>query len=445
METQQNITPILEVAWSKFAQFDAASVKRSQSYTKLRQWIAVFGVLATFFAIITAMYPSFMTKYPSIFPATGEFVLKVLLVTSPITASLLAAYANKFFSSGDWLITRAGAEEALKDIYLYRTILQNDPARRSWLEKRMGEIQRSVYRGMNGELVMEIYKGTLPPSPRFDPKYPNSDPGFDDLSGEEYFRYRLESELNWHIKKVNQKQRERTRLQVLILCAGAAGALLAALGGGFTIWVALTASLATTFLGWEGLKNLDLVVRNYSKVILELSIIADHWKNLEGEERTQTEFYKMVEATEDMLWSRNVEYIKAMQEALKESSLEKEASLINRVIEEQREADRRFKKSMEDSVVGETVQSLNESTETLGETFDDAMGSLAEEASSDIVQAELAAMKDAIEKIAEKMGLSSSLKSIAEEYEEVEIDKDTPRSVVNDVMSRYPKTNEVNG
>jgi hypothetical protein len=438
METQQNITPILEVAWNKFAQFDAASVKRSQSYTKLRQWIAVFGVLATVFAIITAFYPSS-------FPAVGGFALKILLITSPITASLLAAYTNKFFSSGDWLITRAGAEEALKDIYLYRTILQNDPARRSWLEKRIGEIQRSVYRGMNGELVMETYKGALPPPPRFDPKYPNSDPGFHDLTGEEYFRYRLESELNWHIKKVNQKQKERTRLQVLILSAGAAGALLAALGGGFTIWVAFTASLTTTFLGWEGLKNLDLVVRNYSKVILELNIIADHWKNLEGEERTQTEFYKMVEATEDMLWSRNVEYIKAMREALKESNLEKEASLINRVIDEQREADRRLKKSMEDSVVGETVQSLNESTETLGETFDDAMGSLAEEASSDIVQAELVAMKDAIEELTGKMGLSSSLKSIAEEYDEVEIDKDTPRSVVNDVMSRYPKTNEVNG
>jgi hypothetical protein len=438
MEMQTNIAPILEAAWSKFAQFDAASVKRSQSYTKLRQWIAVFGVLATLFAIIT-------TFYPASFPAVGGFVLKILLITSPITASLLAAYTNKFFSSGDWLITRAGAEEALKDIYFYRTILQNDPARRSWLEKRMSEIQRSVYRGMNGELVMETYKGALPPPPRFDPNYPNSDPGFHDLTGEEYFRYRLESELNWHVKKVNQKQKERTRLQVLILCAGAAGALLAALGGGFTIWVALTASLTTTFLGWEGLKNLDLVVRNYSKVILELNIIADHWKNLEGEERTQTEFYKMVEATEDMLWSRNVEYIKAMQEALKESNLEKEASLINRVIDEQREADRRLKKSMEDSVVGETVQSLNESTETLGETLDDAMGSLAEEASSNIVQAELAAMKDVIEELAGKMGLSSSLKSIAEEYDEVEIDKDTPRSVLNDVMSRYPKTNEVNG
>ncbi len=441
MEKQQNVTPILEVAWSKFAQLDAASVKRSQSFMKLRQWIAVFGVLATLFAIFTAIYPE---NFPEIF----GLVLRVLLILAPITASVLAAYTNKFYSSGDWLIARAGAEETLKDIYVYRTILQNDPSRRIWLEERTGEIQRSVYRGMNGELVMEPYKGPLPPPPRFDPKYPNCDPGFNDLTGEEYFNYRLQNELNWHIKKINQLQKQRVRLQVLILGSGAAGAFIAALGAvdnSISIWVALTASLTTTFLGWEQLKNLDVVVRNYSKVILELNIISDHWKNLEGEERTQTEFYKMVEATEDILWSRNVEYIKAMQEALKESNLEKEASLINRVIAEQREADQRLKQSMEDSLIEHTNKILDASTTKLGETFEQSLGTLAEEASSDVVQAELAAMKAAVQRMAEKFGLVSSLNEISEEYEDVEINADTPRGVLNDILARYPKTEEVKG
>ena len=72
---------------------------------------------------------------------------------------------------------------------------------------------------------------------------------------------------------------------------------------------------------------------------MELNILFDHWKNLEGEERNQTEFYKMVHSTEDILWGQNVEYIKAMQEALRESDLEEEASLVNRVIKEQRDSD----------------------------------------------------------------------------------------------------------
>lgn len=446
MENQeQTITPILEVAWRKFAQYDDTSVKRTAAYTRLRQWIAIFGVLATLFTILTTMYPENDAR----FPASGKLILQILLISSPIIASLLAAFTTKFYATGDWLIARAGAEETLKDIYLYRTILQKNPKRREWLENRLAKIQRSVFRGMNGELIMETFKGSVPPLPRFDPNYPNCDPGFKDLTGDEYFKYRLENELSWHIKKINQKQKERTRLQVLILFTGAAGALLAAIGGTLTLWVALTASLTTTLLGWQELKNLDLVVRNYSKVIMEMSIISDHWKNLEAEERTKTEFYRMVSSTENILWSRNVEYIKAMQEALKESSLDEEASLINRVIQEQREADRHFRKNLENAVVGKTTESLEEAVETLTETFEETLGTLAEEASSDVVQAELAAMKEALynftESVTNKLGLSSSIEEIAGEYKDVEVSSNTPRPVLNELLARYPKTSEVKG
>jgi hypothetical protein len=439
---QQEAAPILKVAWTKFGQLDTISGKRSRAYENMRRWIAVFGVLSTLFAILTVIYPSN-------FPAIGGLVLRVLFISSPIMASALAAFTNYVFSSGDWLITRAGAEEVLKEIYKFRTILKNTPTRRAWLEKKLNGIQRSVYRGMNGELVMESYKGVIPPPSRFNPNDPNSDAGFNDLTGEEYFKYRLDNQLTWHVKKVNQKQKERIRLQLIIIGSGVTGAIFAALGGGFTLWVALAASLTTTFIGWQELRNLDVVVRNYSKVIMELTILSDHWLNLEEGERTQTEFYKMVNDTEEILWSRNVEYIKAMQEALKESDLEEEASLINRVIQEQRDSDRRFKKSMEDAVVGQTTTSMQETDNTLSEKFEESLGSLAEEASSEIVQAELAAMRDTIQdevqNIAEHIGLSSSLKAIDEEFEGVQIDGNTPMSVLNDLMSRYPKTVDAKG
>ena len=182
---------------------------------------------------------------------------------------------------------------------------------------------------------------------------------------------------------------------------------------------------------------------------MELSILSDHWKKLEAEERTDSEVYRIVNSTEEILWSRNVEYIKAMQEALKESSLDEEAGLINRVMQEQRESDNRSKKAREDSIIRFTRQTMEEASQELHETFENALGALAEEASSDVVQAELAAMKEAIqeftENFAERLGLSSSLKTIAEDYNEVEISGNTPRGVLNDLFSRYPKTNEVKG
>lgn len=441
METE-NKTPILEVAWRKFAQYDDASVKRTAHFTSLRKWIATFGVLATFFAILTT--------YSEHYSPVVAIILKSLLVASPIIASFLAAYTTEFFSTGDWLVARAGAEEILKDIYIYRTILRNNSKRREWLEKRLVRVQRSVYRGMNGELVMEAFKGAVPPPPRFNPGAPNCDDGFTDLSGDEYFKYRLENELNWHVKKVNVKQKERIRLQLMIYISAGIGASLAAFGDSqLAIWVALTASFTSAFLGWQQLKNLELVVRNYSKVIMELGIISDHWKNLEAEERSQTEVNRMVRSTEDVLWSRNVEYIKAMQEALRDSNLDEEAKLINNVIEKQREADAHFRQSLTDSIVTQTAEVTEEVTEDLSERFDDILGELAKEASSDVVQAELAAMREALqdfgEQIAQRFGLSNSLDEIKEDYKEVDISSNTPRDVLNELLSRYPKTEEVKG
>ena len=441
METQtQESAPILKVAWTKFGQLDTVSGKRLRAYERMRRWIAIFGVLSTLFAIITVIYPAD-------FSPIGRWILRFLFIISPLMASALAAITNYIFSSGDWLITRAGAEGVLKNIYMFRTILQTTPTRRAWLEEQLSDVQRSVYSGLNGELVMEAYQGPLPPLSRFNPKDQNGDAGFKDLTGEEYFKYRLTDQLTWHVKKVNQKQKERIRLQVLIIISGVVGALFAAFGGGFTLWVALAASLTTTFISWQQLRNLDVVVRNYSKVIMELTILSDHWQNLEESERTQSEFYKIVNNTEEILWSRNVEYIKAMQEALKESDLEQEASLINRVIQEQRDSDRRFKQSMEDAVVDQTTTSMKDTEKDLSDKFKETLGTLAEEASSELVQSELAAMGNAIQNITQNLvgGLSSSLKAIQAEFDGADIGGNTPKSVLNDLISRYPKTIDAKG
>lgn len=437
-QTQQQSTPILEIAWTRFGQFDAISKKRTKAHIRIRRWIAILGVLATFFAILSTYFPyPADPSTPGINAIIGA-AIRVLLILSPIIGSILASFTNKFFSNGDWLVTRAGAEEIRKEIYTYRTILKNEPNRRQWLEKRLAEIQRSVYRGMNGELTMEPYEGPIPPN--YSPDDPTSDPGFHDLTGDEYFRYRLEAQLGWHVGKVNVRQRERTRLQWLILLAGGAGAVLAAV---LPLWAALAASFVAIFIGWQELRNLDAVVRNYSKVIMELNILFDHWKNLEGEEQTSSEFFKVVQSTEDILWSQNVEYIKAMQEALKESDLAEEASLINRVINEARDSDRRLKQAMEDSVVYYASEKMKEAGETLAETYETALRTLAEEASSDLVQAEFAAMqKDFQERMT---SIKTTLENIAEEFSSVDIGRDTPPAVLNSLIARFPKSQEPKG
>ncbi|HSQ38650.1 MAG TPA: SLATT domain-containing protein, partial [Anaerolineales bacterium] len=408
METETpRTTPILQIAWTRFSELDINSLVRSKSHLVKRRWIAALGVLATLFAILSQMFP--VEKEPVLLGWT----FRIFLILIPHGASAMAAFTKAFYSSGDWLMMRAGAEEVQKEIYFFRTILQKEKDRRTYLENRLVEIQRQLYQSLNGELVLKPYHGPIPSN--YYPSDPNSDPGFEDLTGEQYFKYRVENQLSWHRKEIQEYQAERINMQILILVAGVVGALLAALGGPFTIWVAFTASLTAAFLGWQELRNIDLIIKNYSKVVMELSVVYDHWLNLELEERTDSEFYRMVKSTEEVLWAQNMEYIKSQQEALKEADLEEEVSLVNRVLKESADSAKRTKKALEESMVEFTQEQLMETEEKILETFESALGTLAQEASSELVQQELEALRRSAGELVEnvKEGASSLTSSLA--------------------------------
>ena len=441
METEApRTTPILNVAWARFSELDTNALARSRSHMRMRRGIAIVGILATLFAILSQLFPQ-----DSGLIGWG---FRVFLILMPLVASGLAAFTKIYYSTGDWLTTRAGAEEILKEIYYFRTILQKSRSRRTYLEKRLAEIQRQVYRNLGGELVFKKYNGPIPSN--YIPDDPNSDPGFADLTGDEYFRYRLEHQLAWHRKRIREYQRERVRLQIFIIAAGVLGAFLAAIGGTLSLWVALTASFTAALLGWQELRNIDVIIRNYSKVVLELMVLYDHWINLEPEERTTAQYYRMVRGTEEVLWAQNMEYIRSQQEALKEADLEEEAGLVNRVIKESVESEARMKEALHDSIMEFARETLGEMEEGVQETFQAALGSLAEEASSEIVQQELEAMGKVISEAAQTMterasSLTSSLQQIAQEFAHVDIGRDTTKEELNAILARFPKTQDVKG
>jgi len=442
METETPKTsPILDIAWTRHANLDSAASRRTKSFYSIRKWITWLGVLATFLALITQLYFSDVATLSGL-------VVKVLLVSTPVLASILAAFSTKFYSNGHWLVYRSGAEEIQKEIYFFRTILQKDSGRRAYLEKRLGEIQRQLFRNLGGEFAFEGYNGQIPSN--YTQGDPNSDPGFHDLTGDEYFRYRLEQQLAWHNKKVNQRKRERRSMTILVLAAGGMGAVFAAWGGGLSIWVALTASITAALIGWQELRNVDSTIKTYSKVVMELTLLYDHWHNLEGEERTNAEFYKMVRACEDVLWSQNLEYVKSMQEALAESGLEQEASLINRVIKDSVESAASMKQGMTNAIVDQTKQNLQQAEQKVEETFKAVLGSLAEEASSELVQQELEAMSKAIVEMAhtakgQASSLTAHIADLAKEFAHLDLSRDTQKEDLNSFLARLPKTGEVKG
>jgi hypothetical protein len=443
METETTKRPpILEIAWLRHADLDFAADKRTKGFYTIRRWIAWLGVLATLFAILTQL---------ELFRDTTSLqgvIVKILFIAIPVFASIFAAFATKFYSNGSWLIYRAAAEEIKKEIYIFRTILPKDKTRRDYLEKRLGEIQRKLFRNLGGEFAFEGYKGPLPKN--YKKNTPDSDPGFHELTGDDYVKYRVKNQLDWHNNKILQRKRERRWMTVFILAVGGLGAMLAALGGLLAIWVALTASVTAALLGWQELRRVDEIIKNYSKVVVELSILYNHWQNLEPEERAPQEVEKMVLGCERILWTQNREYIRSLQEAIREADLEKDAAFINQVIKESADSAERAKEKMHENII-ETYQGfLAETEQQIDETARTVLGTLAEEASSEIVQMELEAMGQAITEAVENVrerasSLMSSITEVKEEHAHVEISKDTTVEELNTVLAKYPKTNEVKG
>jgi hypothetical protein len=442
--------PILAVAWMRQANLDLAAGRRTSAFYRIRKWITWLSVLATLFAILTQQ-PLFLR--PTL-PAAmiAGLIVKGLFVVTPIIASFFAAFAAKYYSNGSWLIYRAGSEEIKKEIYFYRTILQKDPTRRAYLEKRLGEIQRQLFRSLGGEFAFEGYEGPLPPN--HDKNDPDSDPGFHDLTGDEYFKYRLQHQLNWHNGKVNQRKLWRRWMTIAILSIGGLGALLAALAARgestLALWVALTSSITAALLGWQELRKVDDTIKNYSKVVLELTILSDHWENLEPEERTDVEFYKLVRACEDVLWAQNIEYVRSMQEALKDYDTEKEASLVNQVIKDSVASAERTKEALRETFVEQGQEFLAQTEQQFNETTKTVLGSLAQEASSEIVQKELEAMSSAVtdagENIIERTSaFLGSLTQVSQDFSHLEVGRDTPKEELNSLLASLPKTNDVKG
>lgn len=442
--------PILETAWKRVAVLDDMAKRRAAAHARVRATIAILGVLATLFAILTQLI---QPEQNARIPALVGLAAKAFFVAIPAIASALAAFASKKFSNADWLLTRAAAEEIQKEIYFYRTILQKKKSRRAYLEKRLARTQRQVYRGLNGEFSFDAYNGRIPPN--YDPKNPDSDPGFADLTGDEYFRYRLQDQLQWHNRKINQYKAERDRWTTYVLAAGALGTVLAAWGEvpdgpSLSIWVAFTASITAALLGWQELRNIDSIIRNYSKVVLELTVLEDHWVNLETDERTNAEFYKMVKNCERVLWAQNTEYIKSMQEALKDASLEEESSFVNRAVDESVESAKRTKQAVREKFLEHTKKVQEQGEQVVVERFQATLGALAKEASSELVQQELEEMRkaatEAFENVVDRASsFVSSITQVKEEHKHVEVGKDTPIEELNTILDRYPKTSEVKG
>ncbi len=343
-QTQNHVPPILKSAWKRYADYDNTAKIQKSRYYNLRKWVLAASIAATLLAIL-------LESFRAWFLPTVVTALQVLLILIPIVGSVLVAYLSKFQQGYKYLAMRSGAEEILKEIYRYRTIMQDDPRRDQWLQERLAQIQRQVHRTLGGEFVVIPYNGK-----QYNPNFVSSasgkhargqgdekgemDDGIMPLDSEAYLRVRLKDQLDWHIYRIRVYQRTRKNLTIIILLFGGLGALFAGLDmiwAGVAVWVTLTTALASAATNWQELRGIDSIIPNYSKVILELNILYDRWQSLPPEKQTRTAFYELVRDTENVLWSQHVLFISAMKEAMDKAEADQE-QIVNEAILASQEA-----------------------------------------------------------------------------------------------------------
>jgi tetratricopeptide (TPR) repeat protein len=287
-------SPVLESAWQRYAEFYTSAVTATTRYKYYRDIAIILAMIAVVFAVFAGDISRYV---PDIFKS----VLSILLILILIVNFILLALSLRSQQQETGAAMRSAAEEIKKEIYLYRTILQWHEERDQWLSERLTAIQRHIADTIGSELSLKAFSGPLPPT--YNPDDPLSDPGFTRLMPDDYLRCRLENQLQFYTTELAEPQRTRDFLQIGLLVTGGLSLLLAALGGSFNAWVAVVVYAAAALISWLEPRQLEASINTFNQLIAALNIIRDRWRSLSQNEKTSQEFFKLVIATEKVIWS----------------------------------------------------------------------------------------------------------------------------------------------
>jgi hypothetical protein len=316
----------LRLAWENFALYDSNSGQYQSSFLNMQNRMLVLAVIGTFMALTQTQLNLWGVSAADRFPwlelfkedALIDLIFKYIIITIPITVSVIMAAANRFKAGHKWVLLRSSTEAIKQQIYRYRTQsgIFNEKntkkeSREVKLARRLKAITKQLMQTEVNVAGFEPYKGPIPPLYGAAP----NDKGMSFLTPDQYIKFRLEDQLNYYRRKVEQLEKKSRRYQWYIYLIGGFGTLLAAIG--FELWIALTTAIAgalTTFLEFRQLEN---TVMNYNQAATDLDNIKSWWVALSAEDQTDPNNRdKLVDYTENTLQREYTGWVQQMQDML---------------------------------------------------------------------------------------------------------------------------------
>lgn len=353
---------VLRQAWRRFAAIDEAANRQQKDFMSTQERILYMGVLAVLLSIVYSQLPAPPEDPKAVwqFLDWARWLLGYVLIVVPIGISLLIAVTNRFKPGKRWVLMRSASEGIKREIYRYRlraTGYTADDTREKKLAEAVEGITRRLSRTEANTMALPIYKGPIPPVNTASPR----DDGMSLLSTDQYVALRLEDQLGFYRRKTVTLEKDLSRLQIYVLLAGAAGTLLAALGGHFVIWIALTTAVASAAMTYLGYRQTESTLTVYNQTATDLDNILSWWTSLEPEEQSLRENIEALAThTEQVLAEELAGWTQRMTDALeklRETQAEKDEA--KRAAAAQEEQDREAKALLaakgDAAVVGEAA------------------------------------------------------------------------------------------
>jgi hypothetical protein len=275
--------------------------------------ITALGVVSTVLAVVYQRF--FQGNHPTLIQILGE-VLRICIIVTPISISVLSAIDTKFNLGLSWIVLRSSAETLKKEIYLYRTqVPPYDPesalteSRDVKLAQRIKAIGQRVMETQVNQSGLDIYKGPLPPYAA------DGDDGFSDMDWRDYMSWRLEDQFNYYRKKTVKLHKQQTRLQWLITLSGAAGTILAAFKG--EVWVAVSSAVSAALISTLEFQRIETTLVAANQASNDLYGLRTWWRALSPEEQQKPQnLSTLVTLTENVIQSENAGWVQEMRDAL---------------------------------------------------------------------------------------------------------------------------------
>ena len=301
-------TSVLRLAWETFAALDRAAGAQQNDFGKMQGWILGLGV------VVVAMSVTHSVGQAQAWGWVDS--LRYGLIVAPISVSALIAVSNRFSPGKRWVLLRAAAEALKREIYRYRvrpTQALADGTHEKQLQKAMEDITRRLARTEVNSMANPLYDGPIPP-----PKaVAEGDDGLSLLGTERYVRLRLGDQLAYYGNTTTRLARQANGWQMVAIVVGALGTLLAALGGDWVSWVALTSALASAAMAYVGYKQFETTLTSYNQTAADLKNLLGWWTALLPDERADPDnVAKLVTTTEQVLADEQDGWAQSMTNAL---------------------------------------------------------------------------------------------------------------------------------